>query len=174
MKPRLAALGAIALATVALAPPALADSGGGRRLPTLRARSVNSGPIVQHAPACDATGQCIASYSSPNTVSGDLTGTLAVEGLVHLVAGQPVANQGNVQLFSGTVAGCGSGTFVVQLPLQPISFVARSVSTGASIVKGSGTGELAGISGDAEEAFTPDPQGGGVGDLTFKIRCRAR
>lgn len=172
MKPRLAPLGAIALAIVVLAPPAFADSGGGRRSVTLHARSVNSGPIVQHAPACDATGQCIASYSAPNAVSGDLTGTLAVEGILHLVVGQTVAKQGNVQLFSGTVAGCGSGTFVVQLPLQPISFTAPSVSTGAKIIQGSGTGGLIGISGGGKQTFTPDPQGGGVGDLAFKIRCR--
>lgn len=174
MNARLASLGAAAVAVAVLALPAGADAGGGRRPARLHARTVNAGPIVQHAPVCDATGQCIGSYSSANMVSGDLVGSLAVEGIAQLVLGRTVLNQGNVQLFSGTVAGCGTGTFVVQLPLQPISLVAPSTSVGATILEGSGTGELEGISGKVEQTFTPDPQGGGVGDFVFKIRCRPR
>lgn len=174
MKRRLASLGASALALVALAPPATADSGGGRRTLTLRARSASSGPVVQHPPACDASGQCIGSYSSANSVTGDLSGTLVVEGLVQLFVAQTTAKQTNVQLFNGTVARCGTGTFVVQLPLQAISLVGPSTSTDAAIIEGSGTGGLTGISGQVEQTFTPAPQGGGVGDLTFRIRCRTR
>ena len=174
MKHRLAPLGAIALAVVAVASPAFADSsGGGRRSLTLHSRTTNSGPLVQHPAACDATGQCIGTYSSPNSVTGDLSGTLNVEGIVQLVVGQPVAKQGNVQLFNGTVAGCGTGTFVMHLPLQPISLI-EPTSSDASIIDGTGTGELAGITGKVREGFTPDPLGGGVGDFTFKIRCRPR
>ena len=173
MRLRLVSLLTVAVATVVAVPPAVAGSTGGRRSMTLQARSANAGPVVQQPPACDATGQCIGTYSASSTMSGDLTGTLAVEAVVHLVFGNTTVSQANLQLFSGTVEGCGTGTFVIQLPLQPISLVAPSVSTGVSIVKGSGTGDLTGISGTVVEGFTPDPAGGGTGDFTFKIRCHS-
>lgn len=169
MTPRFVPLAAIALAALGLAAPAVAD-GGHRRSLTLTATSTNTAPLVQHPPSCDASGQCVGSYSSANTMTGDLIGTLVVEGNVQFVLGRTTAQQHNLQLFEGTVAGCGRGSFVMVLPLQPISLVGPSVAR-ASIVDGSGTGDLARLRGTVEASFTPSPQGGGVGGYTLKVRC---
>jgi hypothetical protein len=174
-RPHLVALGIVLAVTTVAVPPAVADAGGraGTRWTALHATTTSDGPLVQHPPTCDATGQCVGSYTSLNTVSGDLTGTVAVEGVVQFVAGNTTVRQANLQLFTVAVAGCGSGTFTVELPFQPISLVEPSASA-AVIVEGSGTGDLAGIRGRASATFTPSPQGGGTGGYTFKIRCTAR
>jgi hypothetical protein len=97
--------------------------------------------------SCDPTmpARCVGTFENVITYSGDMAGTsfasgsaaLAPDGLYHGTA---------IEQFSGSVAGCGDGTMVIEQSgtLDP----ATGTSTGSwRIVPGAGSGDLASATG---------------------------
>ena len=120
--------------------------------------------IVGGGVHCDPTTptRCIGSFQNVRTYAGGLTGTsysagtasLGSDGLYHGVA---------VELFTGSVDGCGSGTLVIQQigALDPIGD--RSAGSW-TIAADAGTGDLAHASGGSVNGSASD-------DTVAMIRC---
>jgi hypothetical protein len=113
---------------------------------------------------CDPTtpSRCIFSFQNVKTYTGELTGTsygsgtaaLGSDGLYHAVV---------VERFTGTVSGCGEGTFITRVADD--FDLATGKATGSwTIVAGSGTGDLQHASGGSVNGSASD-------DPVAMIRC---
>ncbi len=120
-------------------------------------------------PACDPGGRCLVATGITATYSGGITGTSTANGVIH-VDPTTFAYQGtSMELLTVSVGGCGTGSFVVHYPLftgAPAPTRIRGV-----IVAGTGTGELAGISGTIDGTYTPGPAGSSS-SITLRAKCR--
>ena len=121
-------------------------------------------------PHCSG-GDCTQPYWVAAQQTGGLDGTLVNNGTL-LLDGSPGFEVSIIGVFTGTVQGCGTGSFALSFPLTKGS--ATTPFSGAEvIVPGSGTGELAGISGAG--TYTFDPLGGSNGTSTgsMTVLCKA-
>jgi Protein of unknown function (DUF3224) len=122
-----------------------------------RLRYTTSAQLVGGDVHCDPTtaDRCIPSFQNVWTYDGDIRGTsfaagtaaLGPDGLYHGVA---------IELFTGSVEGCGDGTLVIRQigTLDP----ATGTSEGSwTIVAGAGTGDLAGATGGSTSGRTGEP-----------------
>jgi hypothetical protein len=113
---------------------------------------------------CDPANPQFCTYLAkfPNVVQeGDLVGT-TVEADVYAVALNGVTVNVYAGTFNGTVNGCGTGTFIY----SGSALIAEGAVFEYPIVKGSGTGDLEGITGTIKS--NDDGTLGGV------LRCRRR
>ncbi len=149
-----------------------ADQGGRPRGGgTVVAQVSQSG--VSSEPVC-TTGreQCIAFRASTTTMTGGLDGSAVgrVGAWVAVEDGQPSSSVlAGVQLFTGTVDGCGTGSFAWTVVGELTD--ASPFESQLRIVEGSGSGELSGISGRGAASLTGD--GPIVGTITFRVRCHS-
>ena len=114
---------------------------------------------------CDPTDptRCAGTFRNTRTLSGDFTGTAYQVGTATLLPDGTYQGAGLV-LFSGAVAGCGSGTLVIVESgrLDPATGAGRGTW---QITAGEGTDDLANVSG----ALSVDTR---IDDLTSgTIRC---
>jgi hypothetical protein len=93
------------------------------------------------------TGQlfCIESLTGTNTLTGDFVGTDLIEVSV-LVYADGSSNFTDYESWTGTVTGHGTGSFIL-LETDGILHADGSATTKVRIVNGTGTGDLAGITG---------------------------
>jgi hypothetical protein len=127
-----------------------------------------SGPTVPGNPTCDPSGRCALGYSITSTYSGDLTGQSVTNGVLYIDPATFVSQGTSLELFTGAVKGCGTGTFVVHYPL--FSSGGGVITASATILSGSGTGDLAGISGTIKSEYTATANGASS-QLKLQIRC---
>lgn len=147
------------------------DTGRSRHGGTVVARVSQTGVVSD--PACTANAdQCIVFRAATTTLTGGLEGTAAgrVGAWAAIEGGQPGESVlAGVQLFTGTVEGCGTGSFawtvVGQLTATP------PFESELRIIDGSGTGELTGLSGRGSASL--DGMEPVNGTISFRIRCRS-
>ena len=126
--------------------PAIARSDGGHGIRdvqfTMTAPSLVGGDF-----GCDPTDstRCAGTFRNVRTITGDFAGTTYQVGAAALLPDGTYLGQAVVQ-FTGTVEGCGSGTLMIQESgiLDPVTGGARGTWV---IMSGSGTGDLAQLSG---------------------------
>jgi len=125
-------------------------------------------PVVS-PPVCDATGNCVVSYSIVTTDpgSGDIVGTSVLVGTgVRLPDGSLYGN--STIKFTGTFKGCGSGS----LAMRSTGFNRGGATSGEIvIVPGSGTGDLAGLEGSGVVVDGIADGTGAAGGVEMRIRC---
>lgn len=163
---------AVALLGGALAGMAGAeDSHHGREGGQVVAQVSQSG--VTSEPSCTTSrDQCIAFRASSTTLEGGLRGTAIgrVGAWVAVENGQPGASVlGGVQLFTGTVEGCGTGSFAWTVLGQQTD--SPTFESQLRIIDGSGSGELSGISGKGSASLSGD--GPVTGTISFRLRCHS-
>src|SRR4051812_474207 len=130
---------------------------------TVHVRWTTSGPpLTIGTPACSAAGRCTYPFTEIGTDSGDLEGT-------HVSAGgsalDPTGTRfavSRVQIFTGTIRGCGTGTVVGDVTE---SADARGGTATWTFRAGSGTDGLAGITGHGIGAGAA-----GAAGMTARIR----
>lgn len=133
-----------------------------------------SDPPTSGAPTCDPSGRCLVPYSIPSaTYSGDVNGSSVTNGVVYLDPVTLASTGSSYQLFTGSIDRCGAGTLVIVLP-QFTGGPAEPIVASGTVVPGSGTGELAGISGRVTSTFVTDSTGGGSATGRFDVRCERR
>ncbi len=118
-------------------------------------------------PICDAQQHCMYPLTVTGTYSGDLTGTSISHSAGALFGTEYAA--GDTTIFTGTLAGCGTGTMVM------VS-TGRGTSGGKGtsrwdIFEGLGTGDLARVHGSGTTESGPDSSGAIVVTLTGRITC---
>ncbi len=101
------------------------------------------------------------------TLSGDLTGTTISHSAGALVGTEFAAS--DTQIFTGTVAGCGTGTLV-------FLSTGRGSTTGTTtaawtIAEGFGTGDLVHATGTGTTTVAPASDGSLSSTLTGRITC---
>ncbi len=101
------------------------------------------------------------------TLSGDLTGTTIAHSAGALVGTDFVAS--DTLIFTGTVAGCGTGTLVF-LSTGRGSTTGTTTSTW-TIAEGFGTGDLAHATGSGTTTVPPASEGSLSSTLTGRITC---
>lgn len=153
---------ATALSLLVASGTAAARPEGGNR--TRHVAFASTVEVVGGDIGCDPTmpTRCAGTFRSVSTFTGDLAGTSYVVGSAVLLPDGTYQGQ-DVAQFSGTVAGCGSGTLIMIETgiLDPTN----GHQTGTwEIVAGQGAGGLAGVSGSG----TSDTQAGGASGT---IRC---
>lgn len=138
---------------------------------TVTAQAVQTGEVS--APFCTSDRlQCVSFRAASTTLTGELqgTGTGRVGVWSAIENGQVGASDlEGVQLFTGTVAGCGSGSFAWALSGQTSG--APPFETQLRIIAGSGSGELSGISGRGSSSLSGT--GPLTGTITFRVHCRS-
>ncbi len=119
---------------------------------------------------CDAAGRCIATYTLESTYVGDLEAVSSTTGTLMVDQQSGVSEGSSYNLITGTIAGCGTGSFIVRLPSFE-SHPPDPVVADGDIVAGSGTGDLVGLSGRYSATFTTLADGSGVSTGNLKVRC---
>jgi hypothetical protein len=131
--------------------------------------SVSTPPTITTTPACDPAGNCVFGYTVTAQLSGDLQGTLTNDGTIYTKAGSSTFQVTILGMFTGSVRGCGSGSFALYFPLTTGS---SAPFTGHDMmVPGSATGDLTGSSQVGAWTYTFDPATNTSTASGF-IRCR--
>jgi hypothetical protein len=164
-------LGAVALgALVAGSLAAPTDAAGRYRVVTFNNTTKASAPVFGPS-SCDSGNNCVQSYSVSTEVSGDMQGTLVEQGLLYAKDGASTYQFSAIGVFTGTVKGCGSGNFALNLPLTAFD-PAVALTARDTLVPDSGAGGLAGISQVGPWTYTFNPDG--TGDSSGRARCEVR
>jgi Protein of unknown function (DUF3224) len=164
-------IGSVALALIAVpfANPVRSAASDHMRTLKLTTSSVSGAPTIG-APTCDPSGHCQLGYAITSTFSGDLTGTSKTDGVTFVDPATLILKGTSMNLFSGSVKGCGTGTFVMHYPL--FDGVPGPYSVSGVILEGSGTGDLVGITGTLDSDYVPDPVAP-TSQTRLKVRCAA-
>ncbi len=101
------------------------------------------------------------------TVSGDLTGSTVSHSAGTLVGTEFAAS--DTLIFTGTVAGCGTGTLVL-LSLGRGSTTGTTTSNW-TIAEGFGTGDLVHVTGTGTTTVPPASEGSTSATLTGRLTC---
>lgn len=118
-------------------------------------------------PICDAEQHCMYPLTITATLSGDLTGTTISHSAGTLVGTDFAAS--DTLIFSGTVAGCGTGTLVF-LSTGLGSTTGTTTSTW-TIAEGFGTGDLVHATGTGTNTVAPASDGSLSSTLAGRITC---
>lgn len=133
--------------------------------------TAESTPTSIGAIECSVAGHCIATYTIASTAyHGDVEATSITTGTLGIDQATGAFEGSSYQLITGSVAGCGSGSFIVRLP----SFIGRPpepVTGRGEIVPGSGTGRLTGITGRFAATFETQLDGTGWVVGRLDARC---
>ena len=114
---------------------------------------------------CNVAGACIANVASTNTWTGGLTGTSESR---DSVAGDVKGNVTFVSfdLFTGHVQGCGDGSIIIQGHItRPFTQPGQGT---LEVVKNTGSGGLAKLTGQGTFYVVPDP-GGSSATSTYSM-----
>jgi hypothetical protein len=126
-------------------------------------------PAVVGAPVCSPNAACVIPFSLLGVSAGDVDGTFAQAGAASLLAdGTIYAN--STLVFTGVVAGCGTGT----VTMRSTGINSGGTTSGSiEIIEGSGTADLATLSGTGTVlSGAIDPATGiGSGVIEYKIKC---
>jgi hypothetical protein len=165
---------AIAAALVGATPLAVGASAGAREshphriVQTVVWESVGDPPVLG-TPVCEQ-GSCVLPFSFLGRTTGDLVGSFAqAGGGTRLADGTIYAN--SVLVFVGTITRCGTGT----VAMSSTGFNRAGSTSGRIVIaEGSGTGELAGITGSGDVLdgqADPSGNGGGTGTIVMRLHC---
>jgi hypothetical protein len=171
MKRRAMLMGFAVAASLAAGGTAAAGGANHTTWKTVHVRALPTGIVDNDlGHVCDSGGQCVYSQTETNvTQTGDLQGS-TVQADVTGAGADPLLTTLSSGTFTGSVKGCGTGAFL---------YTGQGTFDSASgnfdetfvIVDGSGTGDLAGISGVLRQhgttADTSDP-------IVGTLRCAAR
>ena len=113
-------------------------------------------PLALGSPLCDPSGRCVYSFTESATVHGDREGTTYGAGGAAPDETLQHFSISKTELFVGTVKGCGTGSYVSYITENA---TATEGSGEGDIVVGSGTGDLANISGHGSGEGTVSPDG---------------
>jgi hypothetical protein len=144
------------------------DSHPHRITQTVASQFVGDPPVLG-APVCDQ-GSCVRPFWFLGHSTGDLVGsTLQVGAGTRYADGTIYAN--STFVFTGTITHCGTGT----VAMRSTGFNHAGTTSGEIVIAvGSGTGELAGITGSGEVLDGPaDPSGNGgsIGIVVMRLPC---
>jgi hypothetical protein len=165
----------VAMATlVGAAPLAVGASAGAfdshphRIVQTVSSQFVQDPPVLG-APVCDQ-GSCVRPFWFLGHSTGDLVGSSVQVGAgTRYTDGTIYAN--STFVFTGTITRCGTGT----VAMRSTGFNHAGTTSGEIVIaEGSGTGELAGITGSSEVVdgqADPSGNGGGTGTVVMRLRC---
>lgn len=113
------------------------------------------------APACDDDGNCVLPLTRAHgTIEGSITGRTVSGGVGTAIASGGYSAAG-VQVFVGTIEGCGTGTLVWT---EYITSDGVDTTGTWTIVEGSGTGDLESVTGGG--TFDADVQADSTGSAT--------
>ena len=165
---------AAAAALVGAVPLAIGASAGALETPphpiaqTVSSQYVGEPPVLG-APLCDQ-GSCVRPFWFLGRSTGGLVGsTVQVGAGTQFADGTIYAN--STFVFTGTVTRCGTGT----VAMRSTGFNRAGTTSGEIVIaEGSGTGELAGITGSGEVVdgqADPSGNGGSTGTVVMRIRC---
>ena len=125
-------------------------------------------PPTIGTPVCSPGTSCVIPFALLGTSTGDLEGTTAQAGAAsRLPDGSLYAN--STLVFTGTVAGCGTGT----VTMRSTGFNRGGVTSGSiEIIEGSGTGDLARLRGTGS-VISGEANGTSVarGQIEYKVKC---
>ena len=129
---------------------------------------VDSPPGQFLAPVCEGTACVIPATRTGATFTGDLTGTAVSAG-----GGAPNPDGGlsfgSYALFTGEISECGSGSFAYVESGR--SADGASLHGDWTIVDGSGSGDLAGITGSGTAVASFGGDGSGTATATGVVEC---
>ena len=104
-------------------------------------------PATSLGETCDTSGdQCVSASSLTATQTGDLQGSTAANQSIAYSYGTSVFPETQLGTFTGNVKGCGTGGFLYH-GFAPVDATTLQYTFTFMIVPGSGTGQLAGITG---------------------------
>jgi Protein of unknown function (DUF3224) len=168
-RPLAVALTVAALAVAAVGVAGSASTADAQPDPAVRRSTweYNQSAALLGAPVC-SNGRCLIPFSLTGTIDGDGQGSFVQSGSGTLLPGGTLFANSSL-IFTGTIADCGSGSVV--LTSTGINQAGRT-SGAIVIVDGSGTGDLAGLTGrgtvtDGEVA----PNGQASGTIAMTLRC---
>ena len=125
-------------------------------------------PATIGTPVCSPT-TCVVTFSLSGVIAGDVAGSFVQAGAgARMPDGALYAT--STLVFTGTVAGCGSGTFT----MRSTGLNRAGVTSGElEIVEGSGTDDLASLTGTGTlVAGEVDPATGiGTGRIEYRVKC---
>ena len=148
---------------------AAADGGGGGRWKTVHVQFTPTDLVfTNEGVACDAAHQCVTVSTITATLTGDLVGSTVQATAVGFngvnLAKIPQNVTGTV---TGTVNGCGTGGFLYSGSGNVDGTTNQSTMT-YTIVEGTGTGELTGITGELRQRGPADV----ISPISGTLRCR--
>ncbi len=118
---------------------------------------------------CDAGGHCVGNVSLQVEWQGGLSGTSQSRSALAYEPGTSMASFTAFDLFTGDVAGCGHGSMTI---VGAITRPLLSPGTGTlSVLEGTGSGDLAGISGQGTYSVTPTSPTTATAEFSLKLRC---
>jgi hypothetical protein len=126
-----------------------------------------AGATTAGEPICDAEQHCIYPLTITATISGDLTGSTIAHSAGALAGTDFAAS--DTQIFTGSVAGCGTGTLVF-LSLGRGSTTGPTTGTW-TIAEGFGTGDLADAVGSGTTTTGPGSDGTLSSKFSGRITC---
>lgn len=137
-------------------------------------RAVGTGVSEANQPigvSCGEGTACLVSTLIPGSIAGDVSGPTVTRGASFgdLATGDYFGS--SVMMVTGSVKGCGAGSFTVSLGDFQGNIALPGPADGV-VVPGSGTGDLAGITGKLSVVFAPVGDGAGSYTYRMKLRCR--
>jgi len=123
-------------------------------------------PAVIGVPVCSPATSCVVPFSLVLATSGDFRGSVAQAGGGTVMPhGALFANSALV--FTGRIRGCGTGT----VAMTSTGLNRAGVTSGTvEVVEGSGTGDLAGLTGTGTASGQAGASGG-TGVVEIEIEC---
>ena len=124
-------------------------------------------PAVIGTPVCSPATSCVVPFSLLGSSTGDFEGSgPQTGGGARLPDGSLYAN--GTLMFTGTVRGCGTGTVV----MRSTGFNRGGETSGTiEIIEGSGTGDLAGLTGEGTVTSGEAGADGSSGSVAMRVRC---
>ena len=116
---------------------------------------------------CDSQQHCMIPLSVTGTYTGDLSGTSISHGAGALVGTKYAA--GGTLIFTGAVAGCGTGTMVIVD--TGVGSTDGTATSEWEIVDGFGSGDLARVQGSGTTTTAKSSDGSFTATLTGRITC---
>ena len=153
--------------TVGVGSAGHAAAGGGHHQRTVGQIESDSQTVL--STACDPAGHCVISTSATNQWTGGLDGTTESRSAIALDEATGKASIQSFELFTGTVDGCGDGSFTLAANITRL-LSAPGQGT-LLVVPGSGSGRLEGISGVGTFAVTPTGPSSATSTFTLELRC---
>ena len=113
------------------------------------------GPDPVHGtPACDPAGRCVLTVAGAAEVTGDLVGGTANAGALMFNSATNTYLTMQYTLFTGTIAGCGTGTMLLRSP--EVRGSQRPFSGKIEVILGTGTADLRGVMGSGTYTVAKD------------------
>jgi hypothetical protein len=172
VKPKALLMGAALGVSLAVSGTAAAGGSNHTSWKSVRVTTVPTGIVVGDlGHVCDSGGQCVYSQTETNvTQTGSLQGS-TVQADVTGAGSDPVLTTLSSGTFTGSVTGCGTGAFLYT-GLGTFDTATGNTEETYIIVAGSGTGDLAGISGVLHQHGTAADTA--TAPITGVLRCAVR